>query len=376
MTINGSSDGHSLSGQADVLTDRQRYVGPRSGRLSKTDLLMITTQISIMTRAGIDLADAIRQLAQQAQDPKIRSVLERVYHDLEDGQSFSSALSSQTHIFGEAYIASIAAGESSGRLVDVLERLKQLLRNNVRMQSTVRGALMYPAILLLVAVAVVTALIFFVLPQFDKVFQNMNAPVPVMTRLLLDFGTGVRSHYLMIMVVMAAAGYGIYRFRSTQTARLLRDRLLLEAPWIRTGTQFLLTGRVFRLVATMLQSGVPLLEAIRLCRRSVNNVLFHELFEEMESVILGGGGISSVLGRTKFIPRGAAEMVATGEQSGQLGAVLDLIGEFYEEEGERRICDQVKLLEPAIIVVMGCLVGFVVASVMLPLFDLSSTSTF
>lgn len=344
--------------------------------LSKTDLLVITTQLSIMTRAGMDLADAVRQLSVQSQNPKVRDILGRVHQDLNEGRSFSAALNAQSHIFGDSYVATIAAGESSGKLVEVFARQKDLLRNEVRMQSAIRGALMYPAILMLVAFAVVNALVFFVLPQFDKVFRNMNAPTPAITQCLLDTGSFVRGHFVILGLLLAAAAGGAYYFRSTPTFRRFRDRALLQTRGLRAGTQALFTGRVLRLVATMLQSGVPLLDAIRLCRRSINSILFHELFDRMEDEILTGGGMAGVLAKASFVPRGAAEMIATAERSGDLGAVMELVGEFYEDEGERRVRDLVKLLEPAIIVVMGAFVALVVASVMLPLFDLSSTSTF
>ncbi|MFQ5734636.1 MAG: type II secretion system F family protein, partial [Planctomycetaceae bacterium] len=337
--------------------------------------LLITTQLSIMMRSGMDLADAVRQLSRQSKNVKAKSVLERIHGDLQDGRSFSAALNSQAETFGDAFVASVAAGESSGQLVDVLARLKNLLRNEVRLQSAIRGALMYPAILLFVALVVVGALVFFVLPQFDKVFKSLSVPAPPTTQILLDLGHGVRSHIWVVLLVAAGAVFGAVRCWSTKTARRFRDRAMLQTRWVRNGTQALLSGRVFRLVGTMLQSGVPLLEAIRLSRRSVNNALFHELFDDMESEILSGSGIAPVLSRARCVPAGAAELIATAERTGQLGTVMEMVGEFYEEEGERRIRDQVKLLEPAIIVVMGVLVAFVVSSVMLPLFDLSSSKS-
>lgn len=366
------------AGRWDEGGPRASRGGRRGGgkRLSRTDLLLITTQLSIMTRTGMDLGDAVRQLAKQSQNERVRGILEQIHADLEDGQSFSAALRAQAHVFGETFVASVAAGESSGRLTEVFARLKDLLRNEVRMQGALRGALMYPVILLFVAMSVLGALVFFVLPQFETVFQRMDAPTPVTTQLLLEFGGGLRRHWPAVLVGAVAFVLGGLWFRKTHAARRLRDRALLQTRWVRDGMQPLLTGRVLRMLATMLQSGVPLLESIRLCNRSVNNELFHELFDEMERDILNGTGIAATLAAAPFIPRGAAEMVATAEQSGQLGAVMELVGEFYEDEGERRIRDLVKLLEPLIIVVMGVVVAFVVASVMLPLFDLSSTRSF
>jgi len=354
----------------------EQPVRKRSSRLTKADLLLITTQLSIMTRSGMDLADAIANIGRHSQNANVRTVLETLHRALQDGQSFSAALRAQIDVFGETYVASVAAGEASGKLVDVLTRLTDLLRKEVHMRSTIRGALMYPVALLFVAVVVVGAMMFFVLPQFDKVFQNMQTAPPALTRMLLSVGKGLRSHAWLALGGMVVTIFGMMRLWSHPVVRNVRDRALLQTRWIRGSAQTLLTGRSFRLLGTMLQSGVPLLDAIRLCRRAVNNVVFHELFEHMEAEILSGRGIAGVLANARCVPMGTAEMVATAEQSGHLGSVLEMVGEAYEDEGERKVRDLMKLLEPAIIVVMGGLVAVVVASVMLPLFDLSSSSSY
>lgn len=348
--------------------------GRQRSRVSKTDLLLITTQLSIMTRAGMDLADAVATVAGQSRNPKVKAVLDRIHARLQEGRSFSAALAEQAHVFGEAYVASVAAGEASGKLTDVLIRLKDLLRNDVRMRSTIRGTMMYPIILLCVSLSVVAAMMLFVLPQFAKVFRNMGRPAPFVTQLLLDTGEFLRSWIWLLSILFVLGVVGLIRFWSSAQVRRVRDRLLLNLHGLRHGVRSLLTGRVFRLIGTMLISGVPFLEAIRLCRRAVGNIYFHDLFHQMEREILDGKSIAPILAESSCIPGGASEMIATAERTGNLGSVMEMVGEFYEDEGERRVRDLVRLLEPAIIVVMGSLVAFVVAAVMLPLFDLSSST--
>ena len=375
-TGSASSDSGASRGRAASANAFLRNLPSGSGRrrISKNDLMQITTQLSIMTRSGMDLSDAVYQIARQSKSPKIEGVMERVHYELQEGRSFSAALAAQSDVFGGAYVASVAAGEASGTLVDVLVRLKDLLRNEVRMQTTIRGVLMYPAILLFVALGVLGAMLFFVLPQFDKVFRTLEVPAPAITQFLLDVGHYVRENVWLVALGVAGIAFGIFKLWSSNGFRRFRDRAVLQTAWIRTGTQSLFTGRVFRMIGSMLQSGVPLLEAIRLCRSSIDNLMFHEMFAEMEAEILAGQGISGALAASGCVPTGAAEMIATAERSGDLGSVMEMVGEFYEDEGERRIRSQMRLLEPAIIVVMGGLVAFVVAAVMLPLFDLSSTT--
>lgn len=346
----------------------------RSG-VSKTDLMLVTTQLSIMTRAGMDLADAVATVAKQTQNAKVRVVLERVHLQLQEGRSFSAALAEQVHVFGEAFVASVAAGEASGNLTDVLMRLKDLLRNDVRMRSTIRGTLMYPIILTVVAITVVAAMVLFVLPQFATVFRNMGRPAPFLTQLLLDTGEFLRGWIWLLGFLFCASAFGIVRFWSSPPLQRLRDRILLNTHGLRNGVRALLTGRVFRLIGTMLISGVPFLDSIRLCRRAVGNIYYRDLFDRIEAEVLAGKSIAPILASSTCIPGGAAEMIATAERTGNLGMVMEMVGEFYEDEGERRVRDLVRLLEPAIIVVMGAIVAVIVAAVMLPLFDLSSSSS-
>lgn len=346
----------------------------RRQRLKRSELLTITTQLSIMSKAGMDLADAVQKIALRSKSPRIAESLSQVHEDLQNGKSFSAALKGQSQIYGEGFVASIVAGEASGQITEVLSRLKDLIRNDVRIRSTIRGALVYPIVLFSIAMIVLAALIFFVLPQFDKVFTNMGATVPLLTRILLDFGRIARSYIILELILAGAFAVFLYKFWSFRPFMRWRHRSMLEMRFLRDGYRPLTTGRVFRLIGTMLESGVPLMETVRISRQTVRNSHFDELFTRIEEAILAGGNIAPVLAESQCVPDGAAEMVATAEQTGDLGGVLRMVGEYFEEEGERTLRDQVKLIEPAIIVGMGLLVSVVVSSVMLPLFDLSSAT--
>jgi type II secretory pathway component PulF len=221
---------------------------------------------------------------------------------------------------------------------------------------------------------VVTAMVFFVLPQFAKVFRDLGSPAPPLTQLLLDTAQQLRDHALFVMLGVAGGGLALARVWSTEAAQRIRHRVVLEMPPFREATRALLTGRTFRLMGTILQTGIPLLDAIRLCRSSVQNRLFRGLFDTLERDVLNGGGMSRPLAETPFVPAGAAEMVATAERTGRLGPILQLVGEFYEDDGEQRLRRLVKLLEPAIIVAMGAVVALVVLAVMLPLLDVSTVA--
>jgi type II secretory pathway component PulF len=347
-------------------------ISGRRGSISKSDLLVVTTQLSIMCQSGVDLAAAISNVAQECRHTGLKPILITVSADVNGGMSASLALRKHAAVFGEAYIASVASAEASGTLTVVLKRLCELLKNEIRMRNAIIGIVMYPIVLAAVAVGIVTALVFFVLPQFSKVFQNLGRPAPAFTQLLLDSATLLRAQAHWILGIVAIIAFGLFQFSRTETWRRYFDYLVLHAPVLRDASRSLLTGRSFRLLGTLLESGVPLLESIRLCRGAIRNRLFLQLFDGMDREVTNGRGMGTEIARSQFVPPGASQMVQTAERNGQLGSVLQLIGQYYEEEGEQYIKSAMKIVEPAVIVLMGVVVGGVVMSVMLPLLDVTS----
>ena len=343
----------------------------RKRRVSKRDLLMLTAQLSIMCRTGLDMAEALKSLAKQATNPTLRSVMEEVYGDVSSGQPISIALSRHPKVFDTAYVASIAAAEASGKMTEILSRLTELMRNEIRLHSSLRSTLAYPVILVSVASVVIMALVFFVLPQFATIFEDMDAPTPPLTHMLLTGAQFLRENIIMVLLSAGAALIGLILLFRTETVKRVRDRLVLNLRGLRGATRSLLSGRAFRIMGTMLESGIPLLEAIRLCGSSFKNRLYRELFVRLETEVVNGAGIGDTLAATAFVPSGVAQMVATAEQTGQLGSVMETVGEFYEDDGERRLRQLITVMEPAIIVAMGGVVACVVLSVVLPLLDVS-----
>jgi type II secretory pathway component PulF len=341
--------------------------------LRNNDALMLISQLTIMSQAGVDIAEALRTVAAQTKKPAVKQVLTRVSAEVEGGLSLADALL-RHRALDETIIASISAGEQAGALVTVLERVTQLLRNDMRLQSTVWSMLTYPLVLCCVTAMVISALIFFVLPQFAQVFRDIGKPPPPLTQVLLGIGEGVRNHLLLVLAGaggVIAAGLCVY---FTEAARQWFDRLVLHVYAVRRASRALFAGRTFRLLGTMLQTGIPLLDSIRLCRTAAGNLVFRRALELVERDVLQGKGLGGTLLTFEFLPDGAAQMISTAERTGKLGQVLQTVGEYYEDEGERALRDLIKVLEPAIIVGLGGLVAMVVLSVMLPLLDVSTMS--
>jgi type II secretory pathway component PulF len=344
----------------------------RRGLVPQRELLSLTTQLAIMTRSGIDLAGAIKTLSRQCTHKALKQTMEEVHRDVTGGKSVSESLRKHSHIFGAAYVASVAAGEASGELPEVLTRLSQLQRADLRNRSAIRTLLAYPLVLSCVSLLVIIALVCFVLPQFAGIFAEFEVPLPVLTQVLIAISTELRRRAWLWGPVAVLMVVGLVVARNTPSGRRRWDRLLLNMAIVRNVTRAVTLGRTFRMLGLMIESGVPLLEGLRLTRRSVSNSLYRDLFDRLEEDILNGRGLATSLVTSGFIPPAAAELELTAEKTGTLGMVTQLMGEHYEEEGEARLRELATILEPLIIVVMGAVVAAVVASVMLPMFEIAT----
>jgi type II secretory pathway component PulF len=342
------------------------------GALSKRDLLSVTTQLAIMTRSGVDLASAFHSLSQQCSNPMLRSILAQVHKDVTGGKSISDAMFAQAAVFGDAYVASVAAGEAAGKLPEVLGRLAQFQRTEMRVRATVRTLLAYPLLLSGVSSLVVVGLVTFVLPKFVDIFGQFEVSLPMITQVVVAMSDVVSKYWFLWLPVAIAAFVGLIVSRRVESGRRKWDYAMLNVPLLRDITRAFYIGRTFRLMGLMIESGVPLLEGLRLTRNSVRNLLYRRLFDELEESILNGRGLATSLINAGFVPAVAAEMVLTAERTGTLGMVTELMGEHYEEEGESKLRELATLLEPLIIVAMGVIVATIVMAVMLPMFDIAT----
>lgn len=347
-----------------------------SRQLSKRDLLAIVTRLSIMLRSGVDLADAVRSISLRAGSPTIESAMRAVYSSLESGQSLSKALEAERERFGGVFIASAAAGEASGKMVEVLNRLSQILKDDMRLQSSIRSSVSYPIVLFVVTALVMCAMLFFVLPQFGGIYESANAVVPPWTAVMLDISQLARQYWWLVIVSCIGLAVAAFQAVRLPRGRSSLDYFVLHAPLLSTMFRPLMAGRIFRLQGALLSSGVAMVDVLRLTRQSTNNSCFASLCSRIEQKVINGEGVAVALRESPFIPVEASEMIATAEVSGQLGNVLQTLGEFYEGQGEQKLRDVIKIAEPAIIVGMGILIGGMVLSVMLPLLDLSSAQGF
>jgi type II secretory pathway component PulF len=366
---------HSSLATSSFRIDLPLLAGKYSSRTKSSDLMVVLSQLSIMCQSGDDLAEALNTVANQCQASNLKTVLVSVYQEVSQGTRFSVALAKHPKVFNESLVAALAAGEQSGRIVEVLERTTRLMRNDQLMRSTVLSMLMYPAVLCTITLTVIFSMLFFVLPQFATIFSDMGKPIPPLTNVLLALGTNLRSNWIAIAILVALAIGAAWTGRTHPQVRRAWDFGLLNFVLTKNFARALITGRIFRLLGTMLESGVPLLESVRLCRNATRNLFFQQMFDQVEQDLLKGEGMSQSLVAAAFLPPGAAHMISTGERTGKLPQVLQTVGEYFESDGERRLRTLVKMLEPAIIVGLGGIVGVVVLSIILPLLDVTTASS-
>ena len=342
------------------------------GGASALDIVNLTSQLAIMLRSGVDIATSLESVTRQCRRPQVRVVLEQVHDLVLGGRSFSEALRKYPKVFSPAYVATIAAGEASGHMADVLDQLAELERGRLRITRSIRGMLVYPILLMCVSLLVITLLMIFVLPRFAQLFSDYEMALPWLTQVLIAISSELRNHWWIWLPVAISGILTVLAIPTTKAGRLLLDRFLLSAPLLRDVTRALLIGRSCRLIAMLMESGVTLLDSVRLARQSSRNSLYQKLFADIEEAVVNGRSFASELNTSVIVPPSAVEMLSTAEKSGKLAEVARMIGAYFEEEGEMKARQAVTALEPMITVVMGAVVAVVVLAVMLPVFDLST----
>ncbi len=345
---------------------------PRSKTSKTKDVAMFTRQLFMLIKSGTPVAEGLRSLARQTRDPVWRRVIEDIRGKLEEGVSLSVAMSARPDWFDEVYRNMIAAGETSGKLTMVLDRLAQLIRKRLHVRRVVQGAMIYPALLTVVTTVVFVVMLLLVVPRFKMLFDTLAVPLPATTQFLIDLSDTVKSYWPIAISLLAAAGVGIKLFVSGAGGKRACDTLVLRLPYVGNLVRNFATARIARLLGVLLDSHLPMLEALQLSRGSVSNIHYRELIDRACEAVSRGLPISSVFRGSPLVHASIYEATRSGEQSGQLSALLLDVAEFMDEENEILLKGLISIIEPMILIFMGVMVGFVALSIFTPLFDATS----
>lgn len=337
----------------------------------RDDVLHFCQQMSVLMRAGVPLAEGMEIVATQSRSKEVGDFFIHIRDSVCEGEDLSSALGRWPRVFPTIMVSLMRAAEATGLMDEMFARIAKDLGKQRKTASQVRGALMYPGIMALVAVAAVAVIMVFVLPRFEPLFRAQGDALPALTRGLVWLSEFIRHEYWLYLpglaIAVGAIAYGI----RTPGGRALRDRALMHLPILKRLFRSLYVSRACGTMATLLAAGVNLLDVIRICKGVTKNVCFDPVWEEMESRVQAGQDLSTAITRSPMFPRAVAAMVTAGERSGRLPDVLQTTADYCEEELDHTIKAVTSMIEPLMIVFMGAVVGSIAAAMLLPIFNMS-----
>jgi type II secretory pathway component PulF len=343
----------------------------RGGRRLK-DLVMFTRQLQVLVSSGTPMVQSLTALERQAKPGPWRQAVSDVRSGVEQGASVSAAMESHPEYFDSICRSLIAAGESSGTVPEMLDRLATMSRKQLHLRSALIGAITYPCLLLTIAGGVLSLLLLFTVPRFGELFKNLGAPLPPTTRMLVSLSHLLRSYWWAVLL-SASAGFTLVRlWLSTSAGRRAWDTAVLRLPQVGRIIKSYITARIIRLLGVLLDSHVPVLEALDLTFHAAGNYHYQVLISQARNAVTRGEPVSSAFDNSRLISPSVCEAVRSGEQSGQVGPLLLNIADFLDEENEVIIKSLTSILEPVILIMMGLLVALLATSMFIPLFDLTS----
>ena len=340
--------------------------------VSSQDLAIATRQLATLIAAGIPLVEGLTALVDQIEQPRLKKIMGVVKQKVNEGSSLADALGEHPKVFTPLYVNMIRAGESSGALDVVLVRLADFTEGQALLRNKIIGAMLYPAIMVVVGIAIVGILFVVVIPKVTKIFEDMNVTLPWTTRLLIALSGFARDYWYVVLIALPLIAYGVKRWLGTPRGRAWWDKMQLKAPVFGDLVRMLAISRFAKTLSTLLASGVPIITAMDIVKNIVTNTLLSDVIDKAREAIREGESIAAPLKRSGQFPPLVYHMIAIGEKSGQLEEMLQNVAKSYESQVEMRITALTSLLEPVMIVLMGGGVAFIVFSILMPIMQLNT----
>jgi type IV pilus assembly protein PilC len=340
------------------------------GAIKTRDVVIFTRQFSTMINSGLPLVQALTILAEQTDNKALAEVTRKVVFDVESGNTVADALSKHPRAFTNLYVNMVAAGEAGGILDTILLRLATFLEKNDALVRKVKGAMIYPAVIMSVAAIAVVVLLIFVIPVFAGMFASAGQALPLPTRIVIGASGFLRSYWWIIGAIVIVGGYMFKKYYATPNGKLVIDRLMLRMPVLGDVLRKSAVSRFTRTLGTLISSGVSILEGLEITAKTAGNRVIQDAIMQSRSSIAGGDTIAQPLQKSKVFPPMVISMIAVGEQTGGLDEMLSKIADFYDEEVDAAVSNLLSLLEPIMIVFLGVVVGGMVVAMYLPIFDM------
>jgi len=340
------------------------------GRVALADLVIFTRQLATMVDAGLAMVQSLQALGEQTTNKVMRDVIHDVCARVESGDSFSEALQKHPKTFSRLYTCMVAAGEKGGLLAEILARLATYLESTARLRKKVKSAMMYPAVVTVVAILITIFLLVRVVPVFGEIFASFNATLPAPTQYLINLSEFVKKYLWLLLLVAGGAGYGWWYFIKTPTGRMFWDSRRIKLPIFGSLAHKICLARFSRTLASLIRSGVPILDVLQIVSQTVGNMVMEKAIKTAAVDIEQGEGIAAALSKHPVFPSMIVRMVTAGEQTGKIDNMLERIADFLDDEISTTLAGLTALIEPILIVFLGVVVGGIVICMFLPIFKL------
>ena len=344
---------------------------PWSG-VSISELAVMTRQFSTLISAGLPLETSLVALYEQTDDQKLKEILSQVRSRVSEGSSLHAALEEHKSVFSDLYVSMVRAGEASGTLDIVLDRLADFLEKQLELTSKIRGAMIYPAIMFIVGLGVLVFMMTFVIPKVADIFEASNKALPFVTVALISASDFLRENFALILVFMAVVFFFAHRYVKTPPGKKIYDRFSLRIPVFGKMSSKVMISRFTRTLATLLSSGIPLLDSVRVSESVLGNSLYIENIRDVRVKVAEGAAFGSSLAQTGIFPPLVVRMVSVGEEAGKIEVMLSKVADMYDTEVDGMLATLTSLLEPVMILIMGVVMGFIVFAILLPVLNLTS----
>lgn len=345
----------------------------RKKRVSRKDVIYFTNQLAIMVDAGVPVATALEGISKQMENPTLAEILTNIQKSVEAGSDLSASLAEYPRQFDKTYVNLIKASEASGTMPQMLNRIAAQAEEEQETIQQVKGALIYPAIMFIMCIGVCIFLLTYVFPKLMPMFAARGAAVPTPTKIMIAVSTGITSYWYLILLFLAILAGAFYYARSQTWGKAAFDWVIIRLPVFGSMLKKLAISRSIRTLATTINAGVPMLEAIELSAGVSDNIHFKKSWEDISEQVTTGKQIHEALeGKTLFPPT-MQQMIASGESTGRLGMVLNKLSDYFDRDVKVAIKSSTTLIEPIMVVCMGSIIGFIALSMLLPIFTLSTS---
>lgn len=342
-------------------------------KVKKKDLALFCRQFYTMISAGLGIVPCLEILVAQTENKSFKNAIADTYEEVQKGSTLSESMTLHKNVFPTILISMVEAGEVSGNLDTIMLRMAEHFEKENKTENKVKSALVYPAVLAFVSVAVVVFMLVFILPTFTAMFEGSGTALPALTQMLIDLSNSMQTYWYIYLAVVIAIVFGISMYKKSEEGKRFFDSLKLRLPVVKKTSAMLATSRFTRTLSTLLSSGIPLIQAMEVVARVVNNSIIEErLLAGIES-IRKGVSLSRTVKDVGIFPPMVESMIRIGEESGSLDDMLYKTADFYDEEAEASIQRLTSMIEPLMIVVMGFSIGFIVIAMYLPMFDMMKT---